>query len=87
LLDGEHGSPIAELPIVPEVEGTLGRMTVPVPAGEGYVLLRFEDTPPRIAGRAISLATAGLLIVVGALAGRRWRRNDEVSERQGANYE
>jgi hypothetical protein len=44
LLDGKGGKPVKELPIVPEATGTLGRMTVPVPVGEGYVLLRFEDS-------------------------------------------
>jgi hypothetical protein len=67
LLDERHGQPVQELPIVPETEGTLGRMTVPVPTGEGFVLLRFEDTPPRTMGRLISLATAGLLVMAGAV--------------------
>ena len=66
LLDGPGGEPVQELEIVPEEEGTLGRMTVPVPVGEGYVLLRFEDTTPRIAGRWISWATAAVLIGAGA---------------------
>jgi hypothetical protein len=61
LLDGRDGKPLRGLEIIPEEEGTLGRMTVPVPVGEGYVLLRFEDTPPRVIGRGISLATAGAL--------------------------
>ena len=67
LLDGRGGQPVQELEVVPEAGGTLGRMTVPVPVGEGYVLLRFDDTWPRIAGRWISLATLGLLLL-GALA-------------------
>ncbi|MCB0061889.1 MAG: hypothetical protein KDE19_07235 [Caldilineaceae bacterium] len=62
LLDGEHGAPIQELEVIPEETGTLGRMTVPVPpVGEGYILLRFEDTAPRIIGRQVSLATIVLL--------------------------
>lgn len=65
LLDGRHGAPLRELSIIPEEEGTLGRMTVPVPVGEGYVLLRFEDTPPRSIGRMVSLATAGVLLIAG----------------------
>lgn len=68
LLDDRHGAPVQELAIVPEEEGTLGRMTVPVPVGEGFILLRFEDTPPRTVGRTISLATAALLAAAG-LAG------------------
>jgi len=67
LLDGEHGTPIEELPIIPEESGTLGRMTVAVPpVGEGHILLRFEDTPPRTVGKAITWTTI-LLLVLGAL--------------------
>lgn len=47
LLDGEHGKLLRELPIIPEENGALGRMTVPVPQGEGYILLRYGDTLPR----------------------------------------
>ncbi len=66
LLDGMHGNPVQELPIIPEEEGTLGRMTVPVPAtGEGYILLQYGDTPPRIVGRWISLATLVLVLAIG----------------------
>ncbi len=64
LLDRKHGEPIEELPVIPESTGTLGRMTVPVPpVGEGYILLRFEDTPPRIIGKWISLTTLALLLL------------------------
>jgi hypothetical protein len=65
LLDGRGGRPVQELEVIPEETGTLGRMTVPVPVGEGYVLLRFEDTPPRIIGRWISLGTLALLALGG----------------------
>ena len=65
LLDGQGGIPVQELEIIPEETGTLGRMTVPVPTGEGFVLLRFEDTPPRIVGRLISQITLGLLVLGG----------------------
>jgi hypothetical protein len=75
LLDGKGGQPVQELEIIPEESGTLGRMTVPVPAGEGYVLLRFEDTLPRIVGRWISLGTVALL-AVGAVVWFRFRRQD-----------
>jgi hypothetical protein len=81
LLDGRHGQPVQELSIVPETEGTLGRMTVPVPAGEGYVLLRFEDTPPRTIGRMISLATVGLLMVAGAVGWWKLRVETLAGER------
>ncbi|MEZ4658317.1 MAG: hypothetical protein R2911_12150 [Caldilineaceae bacterium] len=65
LLDGEHGALIQKLPIIPEETGTLGRMTVPVPKGEGYVLLRFEDTPPRTVGKIVSALTMFLLLLAG----------------------
>lgn len=62
LLDGEHGKPVQELPVIPEETGALGRMTVSIPpVGEGHILLRFEDTMPRIVGKAITWATIGLL--------------------------
>jgi hypothetical protein len=53
-------------------------MTVPVPAGEGYVLLIYEDTPPRVAGQAITGATLILLLVLGVFGPvrrglRKWR--------------
>jgi hypothetical protein len=73
LLDGKGGKPVQELPVIPEETGTLGRMTVPVPVGEGYVLLRFEDTMPRIVGRWISLGTLALL-ALGGLALIAYRR-------------
>jgi hypothetical protein len=75
LLDEEHGEPVQELPIIPEEEGTLGRMTVPVPVGEGYVLLRFEDTMPRIVGRTVTLTTLGILLVTGLAL--TWRGRQE----------
>ena len=63
LLDGKQGQPVQELPVEPETTGTLGRMTVPVPpVGEGFILLRFEDTPPRTIGKFVSLGTLGLLL-------------------------
>lgn len=74
LLDGRHGEPVQELPIIPEEEGTLGRMTVPVPVGEGYVLLRFEDTMPRIVGRIVTLVTLGILLATGLALNRRGRQ-------------
>lgn len=73
LLDEEGGSPIQELEIIPEEEGTLGRMTVPVPKGEGYVLLRYEDTMPRVVGRTITLGTIFLLLLASISVGVRYR--------------
>lgn len=74
LLDERHGEPVEELPVIPEAEGTLGRMTVPVPVGEGYVLLRFEDTPPRIVGRAGTWFTIVALIGAAGVVYLRRRR-------------
>ena len=69
LLDGEHGARQQQVTITPEATGTLGRMTVPVPPGEGYLLLVYEDTPPRTVGGAITLGTLALLAAVSV-----WRR-------------
>ena len=80
LLDGAGGKPVQELKVVPESEGTLGRMTVPVPVGEGYVLLRFEDTLPRIVGRWISLVTLASLVVGWGIAA--WNRRQEKTRSQ-----
>lgn len=63
LLDGEHGAKVAELPIVPETTGTLGRMTVAVPPGEGHLLLAYGTTTPRTVGKYITWLTLVLMIV------------------------
>jgi hypothetical protein len=65
LLD-EAGRPAEELPIT--TRGKLGLMTIQVPAGEGQVLLRFEDTPIRKLATAISAVS--LLAVAGFVTGR-----------------
>jgi hypothetical protein len=67
LLDGRHGRPVQRL-VVERENGPLARVVVPVPAGEGYILLRFEDTPLRAAARWITFGTVGLIGL--ALAGR-----------------
>ncbi|TMC59698.1 MAG: hypothetical protein E6J26_03250 [Chloroflexi bacterium] len=54
LLDREHGQPIQALPVEPR--GELGLLSVTVPRGEHFLLLRFEDTPPRIVGTALTMA-------------------------------
>ncbi|MCB9138007.1 MAG: hypothetical protein H6642_06655 [Caldilineaceae bacterium] len=77
LLDGEHGAMLRELPIIPEEEGTLGRMTVPLPQGEGYILLRYGDTPARAIGRAVSLATLAFLLLTTFFA--FWRRQNSTT--------
>jgi hypothetical protein len=43
-----------------------------VPAtGEGFILLRYGDTPPRIVGQWVSLATLLLLLGVALFAYRK----------------
>ena len=50
---GEHSDEIVrELKIEPV--GELGRIQVHVPKGRYFLILRFDDTPPRIAGEWIS---------------------------------
>ena len=78
LLDGEHGRRVQQMPVVPEASGTLGRMTVTVPPGEGHLLLVYEDTPPRTAGGMITVATALLLLCVAIFAFARNTRNHSV---------
>ncbi|HEX9117624.1 MAG TPA: 6-pyruvoyl-tetrahydropterin synthase-related protein [Anaerolineae bacterium] len=76
LLDGRHGKPVRELPIQRE-NGPLARIVLPVPQGQGFVLLRFEDTPLRKAALGVTYATMilmglGLLAITGrrVIAGR-----------------
>jgi hypothetical protein len=64
LLDRETNAVLEELPIA--LRGELGLITVRVPAGDGRVLLRFEDTPVRNLGVAVSVASvvfAGILLL------------------------
>jgi hypothetical protein len=61
LLDAEHGHPVQRLPIEPR--GELGLITVPIPRGEHFLLLQFEDTPPRIAGTVLSTLTAAAMLL------------------------
>ncbi len=73
LLDGKGGKPVQTLALTRE-NGPLARVVVPVPAGEGYILLRFEDTPLRTAAKGITLATgaaAMLAVLVHLLLKRR----------------
>jgi hypothetical protein len=59
-----------EAPVYPS--GDLALLTVDVPAGEHEVLVRFEDTAPRLAGNLVSLATA-LGLFAFAIFRWRWR--------------
>ena len=55
---------IRELPI--QIVGDLGRIQVRVPKGDNqWLMLRFDDTPPRIAGEWITAAS--LLLALGLL--------------------
>jgi Gpi18-like mannosyltransferase len=64
LVDPSNNAIIRPLPL--EAVGKLGRIQARVPKGEHWLMLRFDDTPPRIAGQWISalsvLLALGLLI-------------------------
>jgi hypothetical protein len=62
LLEPATGKKMENLPI--SLRGELGLMTVRVPAGVGRVLLRFEDTPVRRLGTAITFASLGLIALL-----------------------
>lgn len=66
LLDPQTGRPAQELPLA--TRGELGLITIRVPAGEGQVLLRLEDTPIRRLGTLLTFASLGVLISL--VAGR-----------------
>lgn len=71
LLDGRDGRPIRRLEVMRE-NGPLARVVVLLPAGEGYILLRFEDTPLRAAAKWVTLATvAGLVLALAVHVGLR----------------
>ncbi|PKO21453.1 MAG: hypothetical protein CVU38_14680 [Chloroflexi bacterium HGW-Chloroflexi-1] len=75
LLDNEGGKPVRELPVERE-NGPLARVVVPAPPGEGYLLLRFEDTPLRAAARGITWGTLVIIAVVALIqVGRRARKD------------
>jgi hypothetical protein len=72
LLDGKDGRPVERLDVRRE-DGPLARVVVPIPQGQGYILLRFEDTPLRTLARWITVAT--LVVTIGMIvAGTTWRR-------------
>lgn len=79
LLDGRRGKPLRQLPIERE-DGPLARVVVPVPAGEGVILLRLEDTPLRTAAKRITVGALGLagLAVLISLARRPRRVGSEL---------
>ncbi|MBP9075174.1 MAG: hypothetical protein KBG20_22895, partial [Caldilineaceae bacterium] len=60
---------------IPEETGTLGRMTVPLPAtGDGFILLEYGTTTPRTVGLWVSVMSLGLLGL--GIAGMIWRKSD-----------
>jgi len=63
LLESEEGPIERELEIVPH--GTLGKITVPVPEGDHYLLVRFEDTMARVVGKYVTALS--VLVVFAAL--------------------
>jgi hypothetical protein len=71
-LDGKDGRQVEKLDVQRE-DGPLARVVVPIPEGQGYILLRFEDTPLRAAARWITLFTL-IVSVLAALAAALWRR-------------
>jgi hypothetical protein len=73
LLDGKNGRPVRKLPLEREA-GPLARIVVPVPAGEGYILLRFEDTPLRAAAKWITLVTLGAVVITAVVLRVRRRK-------------
>jgi hypothetical protein len=62
ILDGLHGNIESELQVLPH--GSLGRVSVWVPAGEYYLLLRFEDTPVRVVGQILFVLSVLLALAV-----------------------
>ena len=74
LLDGRHGRIAREIPVARE-DGPLARLVVPVPAGESFLLVRFEDTPLRTLSKWLTLATIALIVglVVAKIALPRLR--------------
>lgn len=84
LVDADTGQPAQELSIA--TRGKLGLITVRVPAGEGQVLLRFEDTPIRKLSTAITFASLALALglAAGRLALKRRRPGQEKALRSAA---
>jgi len=73
LLDGKDGRPVQEIEVQRE-DGPLARIVIPVPAGQGYILLRFEDTPLHIMAQGITLATVFVLLLAAVWMVRRRAR-------------
>jgi hypothetical protein len=67
LLDGRHGRIVREIPVVRE-SGPLARLVIPVPKGESFLLVRFEDTPLRTLSKWLTLGT--VVLVAGLVVAR-----------------
>ena len=63
-LDGNRAAPYPS--------GSLGLLTVDLPAGDHHLTVRFEETPVERAGTILLLASLGATVAVLALA-RQWR--------------
>jgi hypothetical protein len=63
------GEPLLDSALRPD--GPYGLLAVDTPPGEHHVLLRWGDTPVRLAGKAVTLACLALALV---LLGPWWRR-------------
>ena len=74
LLESKDGKPIQRLEVRRE-EGPLARVVVPVAPGQGFILLRFEDTPLRAIAKGITLGTVALLVAAVLLRSIRRRRS------------
>ena len=62
-------------------------MTVEVPGGEHVLLLRFEDTPVRVAGTLITLLTGFLVVAAWGweVKGKGIRESGNQAIRQSGN--
>ncbi len=69
ILDKLHGNAQRELEVQPH--GSIGRVSVWVPPGEYYLLLRFEDTPARVVGQSLSVVS--VLVVIATLGWQLYR--------------
>ncbi len=83
LLDGKNGRPVGKLDLQRE-DGPLARIVVPIPAGEGYILLRFEDTPLRAAAK---WATYGTFFVLLLTVGVTFLRRRSAAEHEQARLQ
>ena len=63
LLDGKNGKPVQRLEVRRE-DGPLARIVVPVAPGQGFILLRFEDTPLRATAKGVTLATLAVVVLL-----------------------